>query len=282
MDNWFVTLKKFCLINFFLLFLFLPSLAFSTGLPTEALIPGGIATVVVGDASKSKPHVRFNKRNIMTVKRNDEWIAVVGIPLSTKPGKQFLTVKTDNKSKKLAFVVNDKKYRTQHITIKNKRKVNPNKMDMKRITKERPIIRSALKHWSETTDVSLKFIAPVKGIQSDSFGSRRVFNKQPRRPHSGMDISAALGVKIVSAAAGTVLDAGDYFFNGNSIFVDHGQGLITMYCHMDKITAKIGSKVKAGDKLGTVGKTGRVTGPHLHWTVSLNNARVDPALFLTK
>ena len=282
MDNWFVTLKKHSRNNFFLLCLFLPGLVFSEGLPKQALIPGGIAVIEVADDIKAKPQVSFNKRNIMTVKRDAKWLAIVGIPLSTKPGKQFLNVKTGKKSKKIAFVVKDKKYRTQHITIKNKRKVNPNEMDMKRITKERPIIRSALKHWSDTADVSLKFIAPVKGIQSDSFGSRRVFNKQPRRPHSGMDIAAALGVEITSAASGTVLDAGDYFFNGNSVFIDHGQGLITMYCHMDKITVKKGSKVKAGDKLGTVGMTGRVTGPHLHWTVSLNNARVDPALFLTK
>lgn len=282
MDNWFAALKKHSRINCYLVLLLLPGVAFSANLPTEALIPGGVAIISVADASKSKPQVKYNKQPILTVKRNNQWVAVVGIPLSTKPGQQFIRVKTGEKQKKIAFEVKDKKYRTQHITIKNKRKVNPNKMDMTRINKERPIIRSALKHWSESADVDLRFLTPVKGKKSSSFGSRRVFNNQPRRPHSGMDIAAAQGVEITAPAAGKVIEVGDYFFNGNSVFVDHGQGLITMYCHMDKITVKVGEDVTAGDKLGTVGKTGRVTGPHLHWTVSLNNARVDPALFLAE
>ena len=282
MDNWFAALKKHSQINYFLVLLALPSWAFSQNLPTESLVPGGIAIISVGDSSESKPQVKYNKQSILTVKRDKNWVAVIGIPLSTKPGQQFIQVTTTEKEKKLAFEVKDKQYRTQHITIKNKRKVNPNKMDMTRINKERPIIRSALKHWSDSADVSLRFLTPVKGIKSSSFGSRRVFNKQPRRPHSGMDIAAALGVEITAPAPGKVIEAGDYFFNGNSVFVDHGQGLISMYCHMDKITVKVGDNVTTGEKLGTVGKTGRVTGPHLHWTVSLNNARVDPALFLVE
>jgi len=282
MDNWSAALKKQSRINYFFIFFFFPSLALTQNLPTEALIPGGVAIISLGDASKSKPQVKYNKQPILTVKRDNQWLAVVGIPLSTKPGQQFIHVQSVEGQKKISFDVKDKKYRTQHITIKNKRKVNPNKMDMTRINKERPIIRSALKHWSDSADVDLRFRTPVKGKKSSSFGSRRVFNNQPRRPHSGMDIAAALGVEITAPAAGKVIEAGDYFFNGNSVFVDHGQGLITMYCHMDKITVKVGENIAAGDKLGTVGKTGRVTGPHLHWTVSLNNARVDPALFLAE
>ncbi len=281
MDNWFAPLHKHSRINLFLFCIFWSGLAFSQSLPTESIVPGGIATLVVGKTENPQPQVLFNKQNILTVKRGDDWVAVIGIPLSTKPGKQFISVKTANAKKTLAFTVQDKQYRTQHLTIKNKRKVNPNAEDMARITKERPIIRSAFKHWSDNNHVALQFIAPVDGIKSSSFGSRRVFNNQPRRPHSGMDIAASLGTKIGSAAAGTVIELGDYFFNGNSVFVDHGQGLITLYCHMDRITVKVGDQVQAGDKLGTVGKTGRVTGAHLHWTVSLNNARVDPELFLT-
>ncbi|HFE39031.1 MAG TPA: M23 family metallopeptidase [Gammaproteobacteria bacterium] len=264
----------------FIIGLFCPTLVLSQTLPHSAWVPGGIAILNVGKTANSKPQVHYQNQPVLTVWRENKWIAVIGIPLSTKPGKQFITVTTPKKRKKLAFEVTDKQYPTQHITIKNKRKVNPNENDMKRIIKERPIIRSAFKHWSNTSDVDLEFIAPVNGIQSSSFGSRRIFNKQPRKPHSGMDIAAALGTKIGAAAAGIVRETGNYFFNGNSVFVDHGQGLITMYCHMDSIAVKVGQHVNAGDKLGTVGKTGRVTGPHLHWTVSLNNARVDPALFL--
>jgi len=249
---------------------------FAVTFPKESPVPGGIVIHALGEANTNKPVVTFNKNKVMITKRDNQWFAIIGIPLSTKPGEHYILVN----NKKQGFKIKDKAYETQHLTIKNKRKVNPNKTDMERINKERPIIRQALKHWNETDDIFLEFTAPVDGRKSSSFGLRRVFNDQPRRPHSGMDIAAPSGTPVLAPANGKVIETGDYFFNGKSVFLDHGQGLVTMYCHLSDINVTPGQSVAVGEKLGEIGMTGRVTGPHLHWTVSLNNARVDPQLFL--
>jgi len=158
--------------------------------------------------------------------------------------------------------------------------VNPNKQDLERIGKESKIIRAALATWSEQTNVPFDFELPVHGRLSSPFGLRRYFNGQPRKPHSGLDIAADEGTPILAPASGTIIATGDYFFNGNTIFIDHGQGLITMFCHLNKIRVKPAQVVEKGQRLGDVGMTGRVTGPHLHWSVSLNNARIEPRLLL--
>jgi len=139
---------------------------------------------------------------------------------------------------------------------------------------------AAFNNFRPVNRVETGFVLPTAGIMSSSFGLRRILNNQPRNPHSGMDIAAPEGTPIHSPAGGRVVASGDYFFNGNTVLVDHGQGLITMYCHMSKISVEVGQTVDKGQYLGEVGMTGRVTGPHLHWSVSLNNARVNPALFL--
>lgn len=247
--------------------------------PLERRVPGGIAFVPIpGDAIA--PTVTFNDQRVAVMRDQDRWIAVVGIPLSTTPGSHAVRVETPNGVVDAPFEVTDKRYRTQHLTVKNQRHVDPNPDDLKRIETERKRSDAALARFSTAAPLTLELAAPVAGLRSDSYGSRRYFNGQPRNPHSGMDIAAAKGSPIQAPAAGEIVEAGDFFFNGKTLFIDHGHGVVTMYCHLDRIDVKVGDRVVAGDVVGAVGATGRVTGPHLHWGVSLNKAMVDPALFL--
>ena len=243
-------------------------------------VPGGVAVIALPEDAVASS-VRYNGKRVMTSREADSQLAIIGLSLGAEPGTHHLEGRTrQGEPLRIAFEVRDKAYETQHITIKDKRKVNPEKRDMERITREQTKIRSALRHWSDSDSVGLQFLKPVQGPYSSPFGLRRFFNEQPRKPHSGIDIAAPEGTPIMAPSAGTVIDTGDYFFNGNTVFIDHGQGLVTMFCHMSRIDVEPGQQVSMGEVIGQVGMTGRVTGPHLHWGVSLNDARVDPMLFM--
>ena len=254
------------------------SFAGANELPIESNVPGGV--VIVPIKSKDRPKVFFYDRKVMVIGKSQNWKAIVGIPLKIELGEHKLKVVSNSAEANYLFEVVDKEYEAQYLTIKNKRQVNPNQEDMLRISKERKLISKVKTNWRETNNIPLRFIKPAKGPFSSAFGLRRFFNNQPRNPHSGLDIAAETGTPIVAPAAGIVTNAGDYFFNGKTVFLDHGQGLITMYCHMDNISVEEGDIVDVNDLLGTIGSTGRVTGAHLHWSVILNNTTVEPLLFL--
>ena len=253
----------------------------SPALPLDATpVPGGIAVIAL-PADADPASARYGKRRVLVTTIEGSRYAVVGLPLATKPGTRHLDIKSSaGKPQRIAFQVEAKSYEEQHITIKDKRKVTPEKRDMERITREKQLSKAALSSWTQKEDVVTDFRRPVDGPTSSPFGLRRFFNEQPRNPHSGLDIAAPEGTPITAPAAGIISDTGDFFFNGKTVFIDHGQGLVTMYCHMSDIDVEPGQFVAAGEHIGKVGMTGRVTGPHLHWGVSLNNARVDPLLFL--
>ena len=174
-----------------------------------------------------------------------------------------------------------KNYPEQRLTIKDKRKVEPNPEDLARIERERETTEAVKRNFSATAPRT-DFALPASGPLSSRFGLRRIFNGLPRNPHAGLDVAVGTGAAIKAPADGVVANTGDYFFNGNTIFIDHGQGLISAYMHLSRIDVRHGQPVKKGEILGAVGATGRVTGPHLHWAVILNNTPVDPELFLTR
>lgn len=250
-------------------------------LPQQNPVPGGIVFVELGLNSNQRPQVRYRNDPVMLHHTETGWQAIIGIPLSGKAGKHYLEIDEGSKqTRQLSFMVKAKKYAEQRLTIKNKRMVNPTAKDMIRIRKEIKIIRKAFGSWDEDYAIPAPLLQPTEGIRSSSFGLRRFFNGQARRPHSGMDIAAPEGQVVITPAQGKVIAIGDYFFNGKTVFVDHGQGLISMFCHLNDIHVKPGQTVKRGDRVANVGMTGRVTGPHLHWSLSLNNTRIDPELFL--
>jgi murein DD-endopeptidase MepM/ murein hydrolase activator NlpD len=250
--------------------------------PVERRVPGGIALLDLGPAATEPGAVMYNGYRAPVVRTGDTWTAVVGIPLDTAPGPtSALLLDADGKDlRKLDFTVNPKRYAEQRLKVKDQRKVEPNEEDLKRIDREKLLTDRALGTYSTEFTPIWRMTPPVSGERSSSFGLRRFFNDQPRNPHSGMDIAAADGTPIRSPAAGRVVEAGDFFFNGNTVFVDHGHGVVTMYCHLSRVDVRPGDAVAAGSILGLVGSTGRVTGPHLHWGIGVNRAMVDPALFL--
>jgi murein DD-endopeptidase MepM/ murein hydrolase activator NlpD len=164
--------------------------------------------------------------------------------------------------------------------VKNKKYVTPDEAQLERIGRERKIIDSALGNWRDVDVDGVALATPVDGRRSSSFGLRRFFNDQPRSPHKGMDIAASEGTAIVAPGTGVVTATGDYFFNGKTVIIDHGQGFVTMYCHLSTINVDEGQPVETGEPIGAVGATGRVTGPHLHFGTYLNGTAVDPALLL--
>ncbi len=240
-------------------------------------VPGGVAVVPLGSDAQA-PTARYQGKPVLVVREEGKrWIAIVGISLKSKTGAHQLQV---NDGRTLNFTVTPKHYREQHIKLKNGRQVNPLAEDMVRINRELAEQTRAYQTFSPNQPSNLLFDKPVNGPLSSPFGLRRFFNGEERNPHSGLDFAVGAGTPIKSPAAGKVILIGNYFFNGNTVFVDHGQGLISMFCHMSKVDVKLGQSLPRGGIVGRVGATGRATGPHMHWNVSLNDTRVDPAIFI--
>ncbi len=261
-----------------LFFVFISRSSFA--LPNPNPIPGGLALIPLSNHGTVIPKAFYKKKRLAILNEQSKYYVLVGIPLGTPSGKQHIVLRwPDGKKESRSFQVGSKTYETQYLTIKNKRKVNPNKQDMKRIVKERDIKRRARTFWSDGK-VKTDFAIPVEGRISGTFGLRRFFNQQPRSPHSGLDIAAPEGTPIKAVEAGTVIEASNFFFSGNVVYIDHGQGLISMYAHMHAIDVEVGQEVAKGQIIGSVGQTGRVTGAHLHLGIIANQTLVDPALLL--
>lgn len=269
---------RFNLIAVFIFNVLVCTQAFA--LPSESRVPGGIALIDLNVPTTMKPpKATYDGQRVMVAADDHRWVAVVGIGLKATVGKTQ-TVKVGHRS--FDFEISDKAYPEQRLKIKERKYVEPDPKQVDRWRRESTEQKAAYKLFTEDASPVLSLMMPAKGPYSSAFGLKRFYNDQPRSPHSGLDIAAPDKSPIIAAAGGKVTAVGNYFFNGNTVIIDHGHGLSTMYCHMSKIDVNVGDQLTAGQPIGLIGATGRVTGPHLHWGVSLNNTRVDPLLFIQK
>ena len=256
-----------------------PALSRAYPLPQQSAVPGGVKILKLDVHSNSMPYVDVDGQRALVVQDGSSWIAIIGIPLSAPLTPRQVIVRSGNSRQEVQFRIGDKQYASQSLKVAPGQ-VNLSKDDLARVNRDKEIIEHAMSRWTDAQPETLRMPQPIPGVRSSSFGMRRIFNGESRNPHSGMDIAAPVGTPVRAPLAGTVIDTGDYFFNGNTVFVDHGRGMISMYCHLSAIDVQPGQHVSAGTTLGKVGMTGRVTGPHLHWALSLNRAWVDPELFV--
>ena len=263
-----------------LLLTLMPSLGFS--LPLESRVPGGIALVRLGSAAPASPAPRvwLDEQPIWVARHGTEWIAIVGIGLDTPAGSRELRVEGATTPTRIRFEIGHKHYPEQHITLKERGRVRLSPGNEVRAEREIARIQQLKRHWRDADETDSNFRQPAEGRLSSHFGLRRFFNGEARAPHNGLDLAVPRGTPVAASAAGSVLGIDDYFFNGKTVFVDHGNGLITMVCHLDRIDVQVGEIVRSGQRLGLSGMTGRASGPHVHWSVVLNGVMVDPALFL--
>ena len=200
------------------------------------------------------------------------------------PGKQPLrvTIQTKQATDHLSYSIDiiKENYTVQHLKLP-KNKVDLNAKTLKRVRLEQKEMSAAFLHIGRQPLWESAFLEPVNGTVTGRFGSRRIINGQKKRPHSGEDIAAPKGTPVLAVNTGTVVAAVDHFFSGKGVIIDHGVGLFSMYFHLSEINVKNGQTLHKGETLGKVGATGRATGPHLHWGIRLNGARVNPYALTT-
>ena len=254
-NDWWAGLMMLCWIG-------MPGSLASAAEPPPALSvfrhapsPGGVAVVDLQVDGSAAPTVMFGDASVAVAGDQDSgWWAILGIDLKTRPGTHRLVVTTDaGDESRVPVIVEPRSYEEQRITLKNKRQVNPSPVDMVRIRRESAKIASARRSRGEQL-MAESFQWPVEGPISSPFGLRRFFNGEARRPHGGIDIAMPTGTPIVAPADGIVVDTGEYFFNGNSVFIEHGLGLQSFYAHLSRIDVQAGDTVTAGQTIGAIGR----------------------------
>lgn len=252
-----------------------------------AVFQGDIAELEVAGAGLTAVEGRFGKEKIPFY-RNDRghFTALLGVDLQAKPGPAHMDIKVaardgTSRETQISLAIKGKSFPEEDISV-------PPKFDqltpqvLKRVRREQKLFARAFSTSAPTRLWKNAFIVPVTMAISSPFGYRRVINGIPRSPHTGVDFRAPMGTDVLAANNGRVVLLGDFFFTGKSVVLDHGGGLYTLYFHFSEFKVSQGERVRKGDVLGLSGMTGRVTGPHLHWSARLNGARVNPLELVEK
>tara|TARA_Y100000817_G_scaffold298428_1_gene275611 strand:- start:313 stop:1140 length:828 start_codon:yes stop_codon:yes gene_type:complete len=222
----------------------------------------------------------FNNARVLSYEDDDKYYLVFGIPYDSYIGSNTYLLKNGNTNFPITFTIRHKEYATQYIKV-DKIYTEPSKKLIDRVIREKNEITLVRNKWIDIKN-DFNFILPVKGITTGVYGTRRFYNGKEGKYHNGLDIAAPLGTEIVAPSSGKVLLTGDYFYNGKFIYVEHGQNLKSIFIHLNKILVNAGDMIKKGQKIGEVGSTGKSTGPHLHWSVTLNSVYIDPETFINR
>lgn len=261
---------------------------FSIKLESRAFQPGEAVLIRLENIpSFREAALRFKGKKIPFIKleNNNELMAVIGLDMDTKPGFYSLKITlalSDGSllEKEKRIVVEEKSFPVKKLWVEEKF-VTPPLEVIERIQREARIIQGVYSLVSNDWYGKGRFILPVEGRVTPNFGEKRIYNNKPRSAHNGVDIASPAGTPIRASNSGKIVLASDLYFAGKSVIIDHGLGVFTFYCHLSEITVKRGTSVKKGEVIGKAGATGRVTGPHLHWSVRVNDGRVDPMSLLT-
>jgi hypothetical protein len=238
------------------------------------LTQGGMAVGKVDPGAS----VRFQGKSVRV---SPEGLFVIGFSRDAKPTLEIEVQQPSGPVEKHPVHIKKRAYDIQRIDGLPPRKVSPSKEDLKRIYKDIALVKKARRIDEPRLDFTQTFIWPVVGRISGVYGSQRILNGKPKRPHFGVDIAAPTGTPVKAPADGVVsMVHDDMFYSGGTLIMDHGHGISTVYMHLQKILVKEGQAVRQGDAIARVGATGRVTGPHLHWGMNWFETRLDPALLV--